>query len=424
MMDSLGQFIFLYPVVMSIVWMIGASYFYFKYERNTPEHPDMQEFPLLTIMIPAHNEEDSIRETVQSILESEYPNFEVIIIDDGSTDRTSEIIDSIVAESPQVRSLILKKNLGKAAALNYGFLMSKGEIVVTIDADCLLDKKALHWLTWHFNKFPRVGAVTGNPRVRNRTSLLAKIQTAEYSSVIGLIKRTQRLLGKILTVSGVIVAFRRSALIDVNLWSTDMVTDDIDMTWKLEKAKWDVRYETNAIGWILVPESLMGLWRQRVRWAQGGIEVLIRHKNVLTNWKDSRLWPLYLDYVLSVAWALIFIVTLMAWICGFFFGMAVPFIPYSSGIPQWTGSIVALVCVIQFALSLFLDRKYDSNLLSIYFVVIWYPVIYWIYNAFAVVRAIPKALFHQKGRAATWKSPDRGIRVIDPVGGGKYNANH
>ncbi|AIF53356.1 poly-beta-1,6-N-acetyl-D-glucosamine synthase [Pelosinus sp. UFO1] len=423
-MEFLGQFIFLYPIIMSIVWMIGASYFYFRYERNVPEYPDLQEFPLMTIMVPAHNEEDSIKETVHAILESDYPNFEVIVVDDGSTDKTCLMIDDIVAESPKVRSLILKQNMGKAAALNYGFLMSKGEIVVTIDADCLLDKKALHWLVWHFTKFPRVGAVTGNPRVRNRTSLLAKIQTAEYSSVIGLIKRTQRLLGKILTVSGVIAAFRRSALIDVGLWSTDMITDDIDMTWKIEKKKWDVRYETNALGWILVPETLGGLWRQRVRWAQGGIEVLRRHSDVLTSWKECRLWPLYLDYVLSVTWALTFITVSILGALGVLFGIQSAFAPYGNAIPQWTGGIIALTCLIQFSLSLFLDRKYDSNLLAVYFVVIWYPVIYWMFNSLAVIRAIPKAFLKKKGTSATWTSPDRGIRVIDGARGGNSNGNH
>ena len=95
--------------------------------------------------------------------------------------------------------------------------MSKGELVVTVDADCMLDARALHWMAWHFTNFPRVGALTGNPRVRNRTTLLAQIQTAEYARVIGLIKRTQRVLGKVLTVSGVIAAWRRQALLDVGL---------------------------------------------------------------------------------------------------------------------------------------------------------------------------------------------------------------
>ena len=203
-----------------------------------------------------------------------------------------------------------------------------------------------------------------------------------------------------------------------------MVTDDIDMTWKIEKAKWDVRYETNALGWILVPETFSGLWRQRVRWAQGGIEVLRRNTNIFLSWKEVRLWPLFLDYVLSVFWAFTFITVTLVWLLGVLFGIEVPFLPYGSVIPQWTGSVIALVCLIQFALSLLLDRKYDSNLLAVYFVVIWYPVVYWIFNALAVIRAIPKALIKKKSGPAIWTSPDRGIRVIDTIGGGKSNGNH
>ncbi len=203
-----------------------------------------------------------------------------------------------------------------------------------------------------------------------------------------------------------------------------MITDDIDMTWKIEKKKWDVRYETNALGWILVPETVDGLWRQRVRWAQGGIEVLRCHSNILTSWKERRLWPLYLDYVLSVAWALTFITLSILWLLGVLFGIHSPFAPYGNMIPQWTGGIIALTCLIQFALSLFLDRKYDSNLLAVYFVVIWYPVIYWIFNSLAVIRAIPKALLKKKGCSATWISPDRGIRIVDGAKGGNSNANH
>ncbi|MBP1762966.1 MAG: Poly-beta,6 N-acetyl-D-glucosamine synthase PgaC/IcaA [Firmicutes bacterium] len=418
-MDILGLFLFLYPIIMSLIWMIGGASFYFRHERNTPEYPDLQEFPFITVMVPARNEEECLKETVDAILQSEYPDFEVLLIDDASTDKTSDVINEILAGSEKVRSLLIRKNVGKAAALNYGFLMSKGEIVVTIDADCLIDKRALQWMAWHFVKFPRVGAVTGNPRVRNRTSILAKIQTAEYSSVISLIKRTQRLLGKILTVSGVIAAFRRSALVDVGLWSTDIITDDIDMTWKIEKKKWDVRYETNALGWILVPETLSGLWRQRVRWAQGGMEVLIRHVDILTRWTERRLWPLYFDYVLSVVWSVAFVAAMIFWLLQMLLGYHTDFAAHGNMIPQWNGCIIAFVCLIQFSLSLFLDRKYDSGLLSVYFVVIWYPVLYWVFNALAAIRAIPNALFKKKNGPAVWTSPDRGIKVIQTQEGGK-----
>src|SRR3546814_5898602 len=116
----------------------------------------------------------------------------------------------------------------------------------------------------------RVGAVTGNPRIRNRSSLLGQGQVGEFASIIGLIKRTQRVYGRIFTVSGVVAAFRRRALDHVGYWSLDMITEDIDISWKLQRDHWTIFYEPRALCWILMPETLRGLWRQRLRWAQGG----------------------------------------------------------------------------------------------------------------------------------------------------------
>ncbi|MEG6584899.1 poly-beta-1,6-N-acetyl-D-glucosamine synthase [Dendrosporobacter sp. 1207_IL3150] len=418
-MEYWAQFIFLYPVLMSIIWMVGAIYFYWRYERTSPKEPPLKEFPLVSVMIPAHNEEKSIEETINELLKCDYPDFEIIVISDGSTDRTNEIILRLTEIHPKVRSLILKKNLGKANALNMGLLMTAGEYIVTIDADCLLEPKALHWLVFHLITQPRVGAVTGNPRVRNRTSLLAKIQTAEYASVIGLIKRSQRLLGKILTVSGVIAAFRKRAIIDAGLWSPDMITDDIDLTWKLEQRFWSVYYELNAVGWILVPETLGGLWRQRVRWAQGGIEVIHRYWNICLDWRMRRMWPLYIDYILSVFWACSFLLFSFLWLSELIFPIPYDFFKLSP-IPSWTGTIVALVCLVQFGVSLLLDRKYDPTILKYYFWVIWYPVIYWVYNALAVIWALPKALFKKKGTRAVWVSPDRGMHTSRKHIGDRY----
>jgi biofilm PGA synthesis N-glycosyltransferase PgaC len=409
---------------MSIIWMIGAVYFHFRYERNVPKYPALETNPLVSVLIPAHNEAENIAETVAAVLETDYPNYEVIVIDDGSTDDTGRIVEEIAARNDKVRLLVLKNNQGKAAALNYGTLLSKGEIIVTIDADCLLEARAIHWMVWHFEKFPRVGAVTGNPRVRNRTTLLAKLQTGEYASIIGLIKRTQRLLGKVLTVSGVIAAFRKQALLDVGLWDTDMVTDDINVTWKLEKRFWDVHYELNAIGWMLVPETISGLWRQRVRWAQGGLEVLRRHADIWSDLRESRLWPIYIDYMLSLIWSFAFVIFSLLWLGMTFFSFTVPGAPGASPIPLWTGSIVALVCVTQFGVSFLLDRKYDSNLFKYYFWVIWYPVVYWMFSALAMIRATPKALTKKFGTAATWQSPDRGLRLNVMKAGGDHNVNN
>ena len=127
----------------------------------------------------------------------------------------------------------------------------------------------------------RSRAVTGNPRVRNRSTLLGRIQVGEFSSIVGMIKRAQQSFGRLFTVSGVITAFRRSAVHRSATGAPDMLTEDIDITWKLQRAGWKVRFEPNALVWILMPETLRGLWKQRLRWATGGAQVLRKNFDVL-----------------------------------------------------------------------------------------------------------------------------------------------
>lgn len=232
--EILGYFVFLYPLYMSIVWLVGGLIFSLR--REGSKEPDLEDYPLFSIIVPAHDEESVIEQTVRGLYNLDYPNYEIIVVNDGSSDRTAAILDALVTEGAAALKVIhLQANSGKARALNMGIMFSKGTFLLTIDADCILDRKALLWMAWHLTGYPRVGAVTGNPRVWNRTSLLGKIQVGEYSSIIGMIKRTQRILGKVLTVSGVIAAYRKSALLDCGLFDGDTVTEDIDITWKLQK---------------------------------------------------------------------------------------------------------------------------------------------------------------------------------------------
>ena len=413
-----ANFVFFYPIFMSVIWMVGASIFYWRYERGSPQEPVLERYPMVSVLIPGRNEEESIRDTVEGVLAQTYPNLEIIVINDASTDRTLEIVQELAAAHDRVRYLSLRENMGKANAMNYAFFMSRGEILVCIDADCILDPQAVTWMVAPFVKNNRVGAVTGNPRVKNRTSLLAKVQTAEYASVIGLIKRTQRLLGKVMTISGVIAAFRKRALLDAGLWDTDMVTEDINVSWKIERKFWAIQYELNAIGWILVPETIGGFWRQRVRWAQGGVEVLKRHVSILHDSRTRRLWPLYLDYGMSVLWSFTFIGLSSAWLLAKLFQIELPAELAGSPFPEWNGSVAAMVCLLQFIVSLALDKKYDSTLPRYYLWVIWYPLFYWLFSALTTVYATPRALLKQKGIRAIWKSPDRGLKAPNTDGTG------
>ncbi|HID31349.1 MAG TPA: poly-beta-1,6 N-acetyl-D-glucosamine synthase [Desulfobacterales bacterium] len=407
--EFVNDFVYLYPLLMTFVWMIGGVMFYRRLEYKWGASPSLAEYPFFSILIPCHNEEGQIAETVLQLLEVDYPHYEIIPIDDGSTDNTASILHDLCKKHKQVRALYLRKNRGKAAALNTGCLMAKGELILTLDADALLDPRALKWMAWHFQKFPRVGAVTGNPRVLNRTTLLGKIQTGEYATIIGLIKRTQRLLGKVLTVSGVIAAFRKQALVSARFWDTDMVTEDIDVTWKLEKRFWDVRYEPRAVCWIRVPETIKGLWRQRFRWAQGGVEVMRKHRDIWLDWRQRRLWSVYLEYVCSVVWSYTLWSLVFLWLLQTTCNLNLPLRITPLMPPRWTGSILALTCIAQFVVSLYVDRGYEKRMFRYLFWVIWYPFAYWMISSLTVVAAAPKALLKKKGTPAVWSSPDRGV---------------
>lgn len=297
--QSILNFIFYYPLFMSFLWMIGALIFYWS-ERKEPHYtqpPALEEYPKVAVLIPCFNEGDNAYETISHALMLQYPNFEVIAINDGSSDNTAEVLNRIAEQYDKLRVVHLVENQGKAMALQAGSLITDAEFLIGIDGDALLDVHAAQWMIRHFQNDPNIAAVTGNPRIRNRSTLLGRIQVGEFSSIVGMIKRAQRTFGRVFTVSGVITAFRKSAVHDVGYWSPNMLTEDIDITWKLQRAGWDVHFEPHALVWILMPESLEGLWKQRLRWAMGGAQVLLKNIDVIIKPRLNFLWPYILNCV-------------------------------------------------------------------------------------------------------------------------------
>ncbi|MFQ5624429.1 MAG: poly-beta-1,6-N-acetyl-D-glucosamine synthase [Paracoccaceae bacterium] len=411
---ALLDFAFYYPLFMACLWMTGAVYYFFYREhvekRPVDNPPLLPDTPGVTFIVPCHNEARNVRETILALLNQEYPDFEVIAVNDASTDDTGEILETLAEESPRLRVIHHATNQGKAMGLRVGAIASKNEILVCVDGDAILQRHATRWLVWHFAQGPRVGAVTGNPRVRNRTTLLGKIQVGEFSSIIGLIKRAQRIYGRVFTVSGVVAAFRRSALHAVGYWNLDMVTEDIDISWSLQLNQWDVRYEPNALCYILMPETLAGLWRQRVRWAQGGVEVLKRHFGELLTRRNRRMWLVGVELIVSEFWAYVMAFILLFWSLGLFFDLPPP-LEVSTILPGWTGVVLGATCLLQFGISLVIDSRYEARQLGQYYYwMIWYPMVYWVIHAAASVVAVPKALAKRDGTRAIWVSPDRGVR--------------
>jgi len=400
-----------YPLFMAYLWMAGALIYYFHWERKELKNTTNFQEPLppISIIVPCHNEGDNARETIEQLLLQNYPDFEIIAINDASTDTTKEILDQLAIQHEQVRVIHFEKNMGKAAAMNMGAMASKREFLICIDGDALLDEDAAACIMPHFIHGPRVGAVTGNPRIRTRSSLLGKIQVGEFSAIIGLIKRAQRIYGRVFTVSGVVAGFRKAALHRVGYWSTDMITDDIDVSWKLQLDHWDIRFEPKATCWILMPETYTGLLRQRIRWAQGGIEVLLKNFKQLGVWKSRRMWMVYIEFITSVFWSFSIVVTMLLYLLGLFLDVP-PEIRVHSLLPSWGGVLLGITCLIQFALSLYIEANYEKNIWKYYYWMIWFPIAYWLINVIAVVFGLPRALLRKKGENATWVSPDRGIR--------------
>lgn len=407
-------FAFYYPLFMAYYWMIGALYYFYHYEKHhggADSPPELPHLPPVTFLVPCHNDEAIIAETLEFILlRQNYPDFEVIAINDGSKDGTGRVLDELARRHPRLRVIHLAENQGKAMGLTTAALMTRNEFLLCIDSDALLDPNAARWLMWHFMSSARVGAVTGNPRIRNRSTLLGRIQVGEFSSTAGLLKRAQRTYGRLFTMSGVVAAFRKSAVHQAGFWSPEMLTEDIDITWKLEIGKWDVRFEPRALCWILMPETLGGLWRQRLRWAMGGVQVILRRARELRSWRERRMWPIFLEYVVSMAWAYTMMLTFLLWGLGKFVELP-PEIRVPTVLPGFSGVLIGLTCMCQVAIALLMDSRYEKGLFRYYFWMIWYPLIYWLINVFTTVVATPKVLLRRTGKRATWRSPDRGIHT-------------
>jgi biofilm PGA synthesis N-glycosyltransferase PgaC len=412
----LQEFALIYPLFMAYLWMVGGIYYFFHWERAGRQRPDqpppLEHHPGVSVIVPAHNESFAIVETIESLRAQAYPEFEIIVVNDGSTDDTAEIVDRYAARG-EVRAIHLATNQGKAAAMRTATLAARHEFLVCIDGDAVLDRHAIHWLVRHFIDGHRVGAVTGNPRVRTRSTLLGKLQVGEFSSIIGLIKRAQRIYGRVFTVSGVVVAFRKSALHQVGYWDLNKLTDDIDISWRLQMHHWSIRFESNALCWILMPETLKGLWRQRLRWAQGGVEVTLAHFSDLMIWRRRHMWPVLAEFCLSTLWSYTIAVLGVSLLLGQILSMP-PLPDVRDWLPSWGGALIGATCLLQFAVSLTIDSRYERGLGRYYYWIIWYPIAFWLINVLTTLVALPRALFGRR-RRAIWTSPDRGEQFHAPA---------
>lgn len=240
-----------------------------RHARPLPPQP-------VTVIVPAYNEETGIEATLRTILAST-ADVRVIVVDDGSTDRTSEVVRSL--HLPHV-VLIRQPNAGKAAALNTGLRHCRTELVVMVDGDTVLEPDTVHELVQPFAD-PRVGAVSGNAKVGNRSGLLGRWQHIEYVIGFNLDRRMYDVMQCMPTVPGAVGGFRLSALQEVGGVPEDTLAEDTDLTMALERADWAVTNQESARAWTEAPASLGQLWRQRYRWCYGTLQAMWKHRGAV-----------------------------------------------------------------------------------------------------------------------------------------------
>jgi spore germination protein YaaH/peptidoglycan/xylan/chitin deacetylase (PgdA/CDA1 family)/GT2 family glycosyltransferase len=252
-----------------------------RWTHVSPPHLDPENGPLVSVLIPCFNEEKVIAASVARILESEWKNIEVLVLDDGSKDNTAEEVRLAHGDDPRV-TLLSFENGGKARAVNRGLAVAKGEYVVALDADTLFPPRTIGRLVRWFQD-PKIGAVAGNAIVGNRVNTVTRWQALEYVTAQNLERRALAALGAVTVVPGAVGAWRKSVLDDLGGYPADTLAEDQDLTIACQRAGWKVAFDPAAQAFTEAPDTVSGLLKQRFRWSFGTLQCVWKHRKALFN---------------------------------------------------------------------------------------------------------------------------------------------
>ena len=282
-------------IFLAILFIRYFALLWFAYlghaERNVLGDHKAKELPPISVIVPAYNEATVIDEAMASLARLDYPQFEVVVVDDGSLDETLAVAAEWEGRHGNADfRIVTKRNGGKATALNTGIAVSKYPFLFCMDADSRLEPQTLRRAVQQLSD-PSVGAIAGNVKVRNRGSILTKLQALEYIEGLNLPRRAQGFLAAVNIVPGPVGLFRREALEEVGGYDTDTFAEDADLTLKLVAAGWKVVYEDTAIAWTEAPEKWLDLVQQRYRWTRGILQSLRKRKGLFFKpFPDFPLW--------------------------------------------------------------------------------------------------------------------------------------
>jgi cellulose synthase/poly-beta-1,6-N-acetylglucosamine synthase-like glycosyltransferase/peptidoglycan/xylan/chitin deacetylase (PgdA/CDA1 family) len=295
--DIIGNFIFMVFFVGDVLMsarLIIVGLFAIIDRLRRPYRPASPGFcPRVAVLIPAYNEESVIVRTIRSVLNSDYKNLHVIVIDDGSLDRTAEVAAAAYAQDIAAGrvQILTKRNEGKAAALNYALDRITEDVYVGIDADTVIAPDAISKLIPHFED-PAIGAIAGNAKVGNRVNLWTRWQALEYITSQNFERRALNLFHVITVVPGAIGAWRTAPVKAAGGYPVNTVAEDADLTMSLLEQGWKVDYEDRALAFTEAPIDAKGLMRQRFRWSFGTLQAVWKHRAAFVRNKAMGLFAL------------------------------------------------------------------------------------------------------------------------------------
>ncbi|WOH37732.1 glycosyltransferase family 2 protein [Thalassotalea fonticola] len=278
--------ILLLPILSKYILQLIALPFYTLKEKlqHKSNQKTNQSTLSVSVIIPAYNEEVGIIKTLKSVLNTGYKKLEVIIVNDGSTDNTHQLVTNFISEikeneydNTRIKYLQLN-NGGKARALNKALKLASNDIIMTIDGDCLMDKNAISNTVKRFN-CDKVGAVAGNVIVGNKSKAIEVIQQLEYLCGFFL-RRADSVFNSVFIIGGAAAAYRRNVLLEVGDFCTDIVTEDIEMSTRILAAGYNTRYAANAVTYTEGPSTWRSLCAQRLRWKFGRFQTFIKFQNL------------------------------------------------------------------------------------------------------------------------------------------------
>lgn len=262
---------------------------------------EVEKYPAVSIIVPAYNEEVNAVKTIQNLLRQDYPDFDIIFVDDGSKDSTHNKVAAEYKDHPRVK-VHTKANGGKASALNYGLTLTQHDFVVCIDADTQLKTDALSHLMkcfrLQFKNNQVVGAVAGNVKVGNENTMLAKWQSIEYTTAQNFDRRAFDLINGITVVPGAIGAFRKEAIEVAGGFMTDTLAEDCDLTIRILRHDYRIVNCVEAVAVTEAPETLKEFMKQRFRWSYGIMQAFWKNKDACFNPKYKGLGMVALPNVL------------------------------------------------------------------------------------------------------------------------------